>query len=253
MSQQTETIHSLVEDPPSTTLPNQVSAGGDMEMGFPKPISLMKNGWFSRIANPIPIKILTWATANSADTSLMSEFLHPFQVWFKSAKIPWFLWLVQTSVAYSCDFTLRLEIIGHSMFRGALSVMMHPLKAPSVTLMNNLYCNNHICDISGGQNVFDIPIPNYYTSAAKLVYPSRNWVTERDLIHLLDYFLCQLSIRVESQLVGSDLLPPSVSVILSIVPNVASLKLYGECRPPSFDMINPFYVKSETEVAVITV
>lgn len=255
--QQVETIHPLVEDPPSTTLPEQTTVAGDMSFGVEKVHQIQRNQWLKNIFTPFPFSYLALNTSQQAGTEISNAYLTPWPLYNAREYLPWFLWILQTAQAWSCDFSLRFEMIAHPAYRGSLSITLKPFRVPTP---EDTYTNISIWDFSANNHNFEIDIPRIYSSGQRLVAPTRNYVTSNSVndpnnpvFHTLDWNLGWLSIKIVNPLVGSQLLPEEITFFVHLVPKPGTLKLYGAAKPNQVLSTSYFLAKNQITVPIQTI
>lgn len=262
MSEQTntETIHSEMADPPSTSLPNQATAGGELTFGMTKPLpTLGANAWMARLFNEFLISSFPWNVSYVAGQLIFVGNINPFYGSnIQQDHVPWFLWYLQTCVQYEGEFQLELEAISHSSHRGVLDI--HVMPSPGLTddTAKTLFTNVVRYDLSGAERNVVIPIPNWRASMVKFVSNFANLILNTrtppaegksylPTFHFLDVFLCHLKILVGLPLVASDILPPEITMLLKLRPS-PKVKFYGNSRPREQD---PRLISNQTPQVII--
>lgn len=237
MSQQpVETIHSLVEDPPSTTLPEQTTVAGDLCFGVEDVKQIQRNEWLANIFTPFPTEVNSITTSQAAGTEIINKFINPWDIYLSRDYLPWFLWILQTAQAWTCKFKLRFEMIAHPAFRGSLGICIKPYANP---IADDTYTNLSIWDFSASCDTFEIDVPQIYSSGQRLVAPTRNYNGTSSsstnplnpVFHTLDWNVGHLNVNIINPMIGSQLLPDRVYFFVHLVPVPGTLKLYGAAKP----------------------
>lgn len=239
-AQDNQTVeHSMMAAAPATTLQTQINAGGKMADGVPSPCALPINTWAERIGYEYCIDQIKWAAADPTGTVIKDRDVNPFDLrTFENYRCPWFPWYLTFYMQYTCSFDLELEFITHSAHRGSVAVHLTGSRL-SDDHKTSLMAPTTICDISGGQKIFVIPIPDMYSSTVKLVNPYQKIekVADGDAIvpHYLDVYLAHLTVTVQTPFVASSLLPSDCLILIKLRPNLSTLRLFNPVRPMQTD------------------
>lgn len=239
-----ESVHSLMADAPSTSLPNQISAGGELCYGDSKTVApINENAWFSRLLNEFVLTTFNWSATTVPGAVLSNLDLHPFHG-ADSDYYPWLLWYLTTCTHYDTTWILEIEVISHAAHRGVMAISILPAPGAAVAALTDLYNTVTRFDISGGNRVCAIEIPKWNSASAKMVPFFQNYSNPPPIrgdrpslvpfFHYLDMNLCALNIRVDTPLTASSMLPSTVTVLIKLRPS-ADLKFYGNARAPFFN------------------
>lgn len=228
---QIKPIHSLVADPPGSSLSTQASVGGILNSGQLEPLpSESKNAWFLRIFNFFMKGFFEFSVEDTRDKVLYKNALFPV---IGSKFTPtWLGWYLSTIFAYRAKLTLRLIAVSHSAHRGILAVNIH--SEPVTT--TGMFQNQIRWDISGANRTLDVPIPDYYSSNFKLVAHFNQLPSlvgdYRKVFHFNDICFGYLSVNVDTPLIASSIIPDKIEILVTYA--LSDIVPYGQIRPRTF-------------------
>lgn len=228
----TQQEHTLTPIKVESSLPSQISAGGDLTYGKERQEPLQRNLWSSRLFNPWCFTTFAWSTSTALDASYVLN-LHS-----NNDRLSYIQWLCQFAYAYQLEFDIEFRFIAHSAHRGRLAVSITG-SSPSPDHKEDFFLPLTMIDISGGAHSHIISVPNMFSTNQKLnqdsfnarLIPQRPEIPRDTLFHELDINFGTLSIKQVTPLMASSMLPSSIIVLVLIHPKPNTFKLFGSIRP----------------------
>nr|WBM81656.1 MAG: putative capsid protein 2 [Myotis brandtii picorna-like virus 1] len=222
--------HILDAPPTDSNFAETINVSGKSNYGAPLYKPLLMNNWMSNIAQQYAIDSFDYSTTSIYDSVLFRKGISHYSGLTLTANLPWFVWFTEMYQSFECHFDLVLIPVKHSAHRGVISVSCTLFGATPENISENFLPVEHF-DISGEDTVeYVYPIPNVYAFSAKTFYEKGRNMTTKDTAATVPQFstlLTTVDIRAVTPLASSSMLPPTITFIVCLRPDLSTLKLHN--------------------------